>query len=229
MDGAQVGGHVFADHAVAAGGAALEDAVAVDQRDGEAVDLGLGDVADGRIGKPVGFEQAPVAAVPGEQLVVVAGVGQREHGLQVAPLGELLERLTADALGRRVGRAQLGVLALELLKLVQQGIVVGVADLGLVENVVQMGVVFDLAAQLGGARGGRGVAGRPLDGAHEAPRVPGALAPSRQRSASAAGVATVKSGAAAARAAGEKAPHSTATVATPAALPAATSTGASPT
>ncbi len=228
VDGAQVGGHVFADHAVAAGGAALEDPVAIDQRDGETVDLGFGDVAQGGLAEPVRLEQTAVATVPGQQLVFVAGVGQRKHGLQVTPLRELLERLPADPLGRRVERAQLGIGVLELLQLVQQQVVVGVADLGLVEDIVEVAVAFDLAAQLGGAAGGcRRVVCDLTAPAHDAPAMSGA--PPRQRSARAAGVATVKSGVAAARAAGEKAPQSTATVVTPAAFPAATSTGASPT
>ena len=47
VDGAQVGGDVLADFAVAAGGAAHQAAVFVDDRDGQPVDLGLDDEGGG--------------------------------------------------------------------------------------------------------------------------------------------------------------------------------------
>ena len=125
-----------------------EDAVAVGERDGEAVDLGLDDVAQRRVVEPPRLEQPPVALVPGQQLVLVAGVGQREHRLEVAHLREPLERRGADALRRRVGRAQLRVLLLERLQLAVERVVLGVVDLGLVEDVVEVRVPVDGLAQL---------------------------------------------------------------------------------
>ena len=47
---------------------------------------------------------------------------------------------------------QLGVLGLERAQLVEQRVVVVVADLGVVEDVVAVAVVVELLAQLGGAR-----------------------------------------------------------------------------
>ena len=47
--------------------------------------------------------------LPGAQLLLVAGVAEREHRLGVLDLLEAVERRRADPLGRRVGRAQLGV------------------------------------------------------------------------------------------------------------------------
>ena len=90
----------------------------------------------------------------------------------------------------------------ELLQLAQQQVVVGVADLGPVEHVVEVGVALDLATQLGGAAArlvGHGGAHDALPGAApgEGITAVGELtassrrsAPSRQRSARAAGVAT---------------------------------------
>ena len=57
----------------------------------------------------------------------------------------------ADPLGGRVGGDQLGVLGLERAQLVEQRVVLVVADLGVVERVVAVVVVVDLLAQLGGA------------------------------------------------------------------------------
>ncbi len=228
VDRAQVDGHVLADDTVTARGAPLEQAVAVDQRDRQAVDLRFGDVVHGGIAEAVRGQQPAVATVPGAQLVFVAGVGKRQHGLQMAPLVELVERRGADPLCRRVGRAQLRELVLETLQLAQQQVVVEVADLGLVEDVIEVSVMFDLAAQLDGAAAH--VVGHARRTAHRAAPVDEAAAPpSRQSSARAAGVATAKSGPAAASTSSENAPQPTATVATPAARPAATSTGASPT
>src|SRR5204862_6711897 len=101
------------------------------------------------------------ARLPGAELVRAAGVGEREHRLEVADLLELLERLAAHPLGRGVGRPQLGVLVLEPAQLVEESVVRVVADLGGVENVVAAVVMGDLAPELLGAL-------RGLGGAHEA-------------------------------------------------------------
>ncbi len=151
LDGAQVGGHVLAHLAVAARGAHAEDAVTVDERDGEAVDLGLHHVAHRLAGQLGALEEPAVARVPGEQLVLAAGIGQREHRLQMAHLRELLEGRRADAERRRVGRAQLRTLGLDRLQLAQQRVILGVVYLRLVEDVVLVGVVGERGAQLGGA------------------------------------------------------------------------------
>src|SRR5207253_10715013 len=59
----------------------------------------------------------------------------------VPHLRESLQRLAADALGRRVGRAQLRVLLLDLLQLAKELVVLGVRDVRLVQDVVAMRVV----------------------------------------------------------------------------------------
>ena len=50
------------------------------------------------------------------------------------------------------GVTQLGMLGLDRPQLVEQRVVLVVADLGIVEDVVAVAVVVELAAQLGGAR-----------------------------------------------------------------------------
>jgi hypothetical protein len=71
----------------------------------------------------------------------------------VLDLLELVERLGADPLGRRVGRLQVGVLGLERPQLVEQRVVVGVRYLGIVEDVVAVVVMLERASQLGGSLG----------------------------------------------------------------------------
>jgi hypothetical protein len=66
----------------------------------------------------------------------------------VADLRQRADRLGADALRRRVGRDELGVLGLERLQLAVQRVVLVVADLRVVEDVVAMCVVVELRAQL---------------------------------------------------------------------------------
>ena len=147
-------GDVLADLAVAAGGAAHEHAVLVEQRHRQAVDLRLGHELERRVLDPLAREVVAHAVDPGAQLGLAARVGQREHRLQVRDLLELADRLAADPLRRRVGREQLRVLALDRAQLVQQRVVGVVADLGVVEDVVAVAVVGELLAQLGGALGG---------------------------------------------------------------------------
>ena len=70
---------------------------------------------------------------------------------------EALERPRAHALGRRIGAQQVGVGGLEVAQLVQQDVVVGVGDLRLVEDVIEVAVMLELRAQLGHALGRRGL------------------------------------------------------------------------
>ena len=122
-DRAQVLGHVLADAAVAAGGAADEDAVLVGERDRQPVDLRLGRVAELGGADVEALEVVADARLPGAQLLLVAGVAEREHLLGVLDLLEAVERRGADPLGRRVGGEQLGVLGLDRAQLVEQRVV----------------------------------------------------------------------------------------------------------
>ena len=69
----------------------------------------------------------------------------------MANLLEPLERDRPDALRRRVQSAEAGELLLEPFELLVQRIVLGVVDLGLIEDVVQVGVVVYLLAKPRGA------------------------------------------------------------------------------
>ena len=74
---------------------------------------------------------------------------------------EALDRTAGDALGRRIGRDEIGMLRLEPLELVQQPIELLVGDLGSVVDVVALFVVADGVAKLGGC--GRPADRRPCD------------------------------------------------------------------
>jgi hypothetical protein len=140
-DRAQVVGDVLADLAVAAGGAPLELAVAVEQRHRQAVDLRLADEREVRVLDALAGQVVAHPRHPGAQLLLRAGVGQGEHGLQVLDLLQLGDRLAADPLGRGVRRDELGVVALDGAQLVEQRVV---------------GVVADLRDRRGRSTGGRG-------------------------------------------------------------------------
>ena len=110
VDGLDVGGDVLAGAAVAAGERPDQPAALVEQVDGEAVDLEL--AQQRRRLDPVAAEPG----VPGGELVVGERVVEALHPLEVVDGGELRRDRAADLLGRRVGRAQLGELLLELLE-----------------------------------------------------------------------------------------------------------------
>ena len=100
--------HVLAAHAVAARRAAHEAAVLVGERDAEAVDLQLGDVR--RRGASPSPAPLTHALVERAQLVLGVGVVEAEHRHEVLDGREAFDRPAADALGRGIGRDEIGVL-----------------------------------------------------------------------------------------------------------------------
>ncbi len=160
----QVVGDVLADLAVAARGAALQDAVAVHERDREPIDLRLGDVAERRVLDALAREVRAHPGHPAAQLLGGADVGERQHRLRVADLREPGDGLAADPLRGRVRGDEAGMLRLDRAQLVQQRVVRVVADLRVVEDVVAVRVVRELLTKRGGALG-RG-AHPPGRGAH---------------------------------------------------------------
>jgi hypothetical protein len=71
----------------------------------------------------------------------------------VTDLLEVADRLAPGALGGRVGGDEHRVLGLDRPELVDQRVVLVVADLGVVEDVVAVAVMVELPAQLGGTGG----------------------------------------------------------------------------
>ena len=152
-DRPQVGRHVLAGGAVAPGGAAHEHAVAVEQRDRQPVDLRLGDQLERLVADPPLHTFRPLP-----ELLLVAGVGQREHGLQVLHRREPARGRGAHAVGGRVRRDQRRIVSLELLQLAHQLVVLGIRHARVVEHVVAVVGVVQPLPQLG----------RPLRAAHVA-------------------------------------------------------------
>ncbi len=144
LDGADVLGHVLAVDPVAARRSHGQAALLVDQLDREAVELDLGDVLD--VGLAV--EEALDATVELAHLLGVHRVGKRHHHPAMDDDGEFFARLRAHALGGRVGREEFRMLGFERLEPAHQGVVLGVGQLGIVEDVVEMIVTVYLLAQL---------------------------------------------------------------------------------
>ena len=141
-------GDVLADLAVAARGPPLEDPVAVDQRDGEPIDLRLADETEVGILDPLARKMRAHPRDPGAQLLLRADVGQREHRLEVHDLLQAVDRRTARPLRLRIGRDELGMGRLELDKLAVEGVVGVITDLRVVLDVVALRVVGELRTQL---------------------------------------------------------------------------------
>ena len=136
-DGQGVGGDVLAGGAVAAGGGAHQVAVAVGQRDAQAVDLELAGVRDGLRGAAA--QGLLGAREPLVELLEVHRIVDGVHALGVADGLELLGDIAAHALGVAVRGRELGMGGLDGLQLDQHPVELGIGDLGGVERVVRIG------------------------------------------------------------------------------------------
>ena len=87
------------------------------------------------------------AALPRPQFVFAVSVVQREHGRAVPNFDETLTRLATDTLGRGIRCHQLRMFGFQLLELGHQPVELGVAEFGLVQDVVPVLVIADLVAQ----------------------------------------------------------------------------------
>ena len=143
-------GDVLADLSVPARGAPLERAVAIDQRNRQPVDFRLGHVLELRILDALAGQVVAHPLDPRPELVGGARVAEREHGLGVADLNQVADRLATDSLGGRVRRDELGVGRFDRPEFVEQRVVLVVADLRIVQDVVAIAVVVEQPAELGG-------------------------------------------------------------------------------
>jgi hypothetical protein len=133
------------------GGPFRELAVGVDQLHCQAVELGLADVAH-----LVRAEDLVDPGVEFGQLLVGEGVGQAEHRAAVGDRAEAVGGRSSHPDGGGVGGAELGEVRLQSLELAHPRVVLGVAQLGVVEDVVTVVGAGDLRLQLvgSGSRGG---------------------------------------------------------------------------
>ncbi len=154
--GAQVGGHVLAGLAVAAGGALHEHAMLVAQADRQAIEF--------RFDRKHRFASVPVVCSMRRSnsatsrkrsrsrlAILLERIAQRQHRHRVAHFGKAALRPRADLAGRRIGRCQRRVLGFQRLQLAHQAVVLGVGDVRVVEYVIAVVGLFDLRPQRGGA------------------------------------------------------------------------------
>ena len=133
--------HVLADHAVAPGRAADEDAVFILEGHGEPVDLRLDRVA------VAGGKQAVHAFTESIELIEGEDVCQALQRNLVPYLLKLAQGLAADALRGRIGRDELGVLRLKGFEPVHQHVVFIIGDDRRVVHIIELAVMFDLPAK----------------------------------------------------------------------------------
>ena len=160
---AEVLGDLLAAAAVPTRGPAEEAAALVEERDAQAVHLGLADVLEVRA-----RQRAPETGLELLELGGVHGVVEREHGDLVLDGGEDLHGLARHALGGAVGRDEVRVRLLQRPELPHEAVVLGVGDLGAVLGVVEAVVVADLLPQLLDPLAGVGLLrhGRPPEEYH---------------------------------------------------------------
>ncbi len=140
--GAHVERDVLAHTAVAASDSAHQLAVFIDQSQRHAVEFQLTNVVHVAMAAELVH-----AALPVPQFFFAVGVVERQHGRRVRYFDEPLARLAAYALRWRIRRNQRRMLCLQIFQLAHQLVEFGVADLGIVDNVVQVFVVANLFAQ----------------------------------------------------------------------------------
>ncbi len=93
-------------------------------------------------------QQIAHTGVESAKLRFIQRVIQTQHGGTVRCLLESLTRLPSHALRWRIGRHQLGVFPLDRLQTPDERIVLGIADLRLVEYIILMFVMTDRLAQM---------------------------------------------------------------------------------
>ncbi len=136
---------LFPTDSIAARRAAHERPVLVGEREAQAVDLQFRDVIHLLHRLPGRGETPPHARIELTQLLFGVRVVETEHRLGVLDGLEAGGRAAADALGRRIGRDEIGVLGFEALELLHERVEFGVGQLGIVEDVVPLFVVANFA------------------------------------------------------------------------------------
>ncbi len=140
-DADDVGGAVFAGGSVDSGDRQGRLTRAVFNAEGEAVHFGF-DVQGERL--PLGID----ALQPVVEILLVVGVGEAEHWLRVGCRPEGGTGRGAHPVGGGVGILELGALRLELLEFGEEAIVFVVADLWLVQLVVEPVVGVQLVSEV---------------------------------------------------------------------------------
>ncbi|MNI17184.1 hypothetical protein D3C73_705460 [compost metagenome] len=150
--GAHVDADVFAGGAIAAGRAAHQHAILIQQADGQAIELGLTAIFNGCAAtEQVARRQVQAFGHPAVELTHVGffeGVAEAEHRHFVTHLGERRQRRAAHSLGRRIAGDQFRIGGFKRFELVEQPIVLGVGNARLIQHVIAIVVLIQLGTQL---------------------------------------------------------------------------------
>ena len=111
--------------------------------EGEAVELEFGDILEWLIA-----EEVADALIEGAEFSFVEGVIEAQHGGGMGEFDEAFAGGAADALGGGVEGDERGVGLFEGLEFAHAGVVFGVGDLGLVEDVIEVLVVAEFLTEL---------------------------------------------------------------------------------
>ncbi len=147
FDGSCVKADVFPSYAITACSRGIEYAIVEDQGTGNPINLGFCAVLDLGIGRKaqVGF----YLQVEFDDLGGVEYIAKGNHRLQVLQLLKLVQRRCTNAQGRGVRSLQPGMFFLQGEQLVEESVVFGVCDGGIVLLVVPPVVVFDCSPEFG--------------------------------------------------------------------------------
>ena len=140
FDGPDIGSDILAHHAVASGGSTHQLPVLVFEAARKAVDLDLDHIL--RFNACI-----PHSAVKITQFIVGKCIQQALHLDRMGHFLEATAGRSADVLGGRRGRDQLGVLRFQLLQLPGQGVVFEVLQLGGILIVIKAVILLDNSAQ----------------------------------------------------------------------------------
>jgi len=147
LDRLEVPRDVLAGSSIAAGRSPDEHTVLVDEVDGDAVHLQLGRVCVDAGDEPFG------ALPPCVQLFEREAVVQAHHRRAMPNGSELIRRRRSHPLRRRVGCHEIGMGLFDGHEIPDEGVVLRVGDLGIVERVITVRVIVDGLAQLVGSLG----------------------------------------------------------------------------
>ena len=137
-------GNVVASASVTAGGSITKLALFVEKRDGDSVHFWLNDYRDLFV-----RQQALHSPVEIGYLFFRIGVVEAEHRHAMGDLPKGFQRLSADALGRRIGRRQVWELRFEIAQLTEEAVIFAIADARRSLFVVTAVVFLDRAPELG--------------------------------------------------------------------------------
>jgi hypothetical protein len=138
-----VGGDIVAMSAVATSDSPDEASLLIGKRDGQTVVLHLTTNLE-----VLALKTALHLIIPLLYVLLVVGVGKREHRIAMGDLTELLSDIATHAHGGRVGIVKLRMTSLKVLKLVHEEIKLLVGYDRAIQNIITVIMLVELLAQL---------------------------------------------------------------------------------